>query len=439
MPFLRTSNLIERRNRAPRWPFVLNKDSPLSVGLKGWWPGVGSGSRLIEMSGQAGDAIQTIGSDKPTLVGTRFGSTALSFDGINDRVEYAGFSWPSGGPITIAFWNHVLTADVQGSSAFGVGPASTTNRLQCHCPWSDKNLYWDYGDIASGGRVSTDYTSFLDKWTHVVLVASGASGLKQEVWLDSIGQVGSPNNSEPASLTGLSIGNWDVVYHKGKIFNFAIWNRVISRSEIRQLYYPATRWDLAYELGRTVYFFPAAGGGTVIVGLANELNTAFAITRSKQSQLALAQETDIGLGVSAQHSLQLGLASESGIAFAVSPQRKFAVAQALEVDTAFGVSRQKNRSVGLASETDVALRLLGFGTISVGLALETDIGLAVAAQKAKGLGLVVEADAAQNVTVKFLWRGEAASAASWTKQTGLAGSWTTESAVGTTWTKEDEL
>ena len=230
---------------------------------------MGSGSRLIEMSGQAGDAIQTIGSDKPTLVGNRFGNTALSFDGSDDRVEYADFSWPSGGPITIAFWNHVLTADVQASSAFGVGATFTaTDRIQCHCPWSDKNLYWDYGDSGGAGRVSTDYTAFLDKWTHVVLVASGSSGSKQEVWLDSVGQIGLSKSSEPTSLTDLFIGEWlGGGYHKGRIFNFAIWNRIISRSEIRQLYYPATRWDLAYELGRTVYFFPTAtpGGSNIPV------------------------------------------------------------------------------------------------------------------------------------------------------------------------------
>ena len=187
--------------------------------------------------------------------------------------------------------------------------------------------------------------------TVVSLVFRIKSGASVDFWVDGIEKHSATHTQSTPSFSiyhvGLQASGSEAVYCKYAMLGF--WSRAWSDNEIvvwsRNPFGPFRMAD-----DPPIWQVAAAGGGTVIVGLANELDTAFAITRSKQSQLALAQETDIGLGVSAQHRLQLGLASESGIAFAVSPQRKFAVAQALEVDTAFGVSRQKNRSVGLARD-----------------------------------------------------------------------------------------
>ena len=84
---------------------------------------------------------------------------SLSFDGVNTRVTNATFSHPTGGPVTVAFWNFV--ADVQTSTAFTVGLQDNPNRFMAHAPWSDLNVYWDYGDWTNGGRITASYTRWV--------------------------------------------------------------------------------------------------------------------------------------------------------------------------------------------------------------------------------------------------------------------------------------
>jgi len=143
---------------------------------------------------------------------------AASFNGSNNYLSNTSVSISPCSSITVSYWNYVTTADVQGSSAFDV---DGSYRIQAHSPWSDKTLYWDYGNY---GRVSTDYTSYLNAWTYVTLEYNAAS-TTHTIYLNGAFANQTIDSSCPASTqTGLNIGAWpsNGLYHRGNIDEFRI-------------------------------------------------------------------------------------------------------------------------------------------------------------------------------------------------------------------------
>lgn len=164
--------------------------------------------------------------------------TSMIFDGVNDLVDVSTFSWPAGGPVTVAFWNHVATADIRQANAFAVGNADDPNRFQCHAPYNDHILYWDYGDRTATGRVSINYDPWLDRWTHVVLVSEGNGGSFKAIYLDGVLVASAAVSDGPdVPLSGMTIGAWLLHsnQHKGNIDDFRIYGRVLTPAQIQLL------------------------------------------------------------------------------------------------------------------------------------------------------------------------------------------------------------
>lgn len=116
---------------------------------------------------------------------------------------------PDSDSFTISFWNHINTADVQVSAAFefGNGTGIASNRIQAHVPWVDKTLYWDAGDsTGNAGRLSTDYTAYLDAWTYVSLQYNASTGLHSIYLNNSLVISNTHINSGHVALSGLIIG-----------------------------------------------------------------------------------------------------------------------------------------------------------------------------------------------------------------------------------------
>ncbi len=170
-------------------------------------------------------------------------SRAIILDGIDDTAANASFAWPAntggtvGGPVTVAFWNYVRSVDVQGSSVFDVGGLNSPNRFQVHTPWSDGTLYWDYGDTAAGtGRISLSYVAYLNKWTHVTLTSQGNGGSRKEIFLNGVSVASAVTSDGPnVALTGVTVGKYLTYFHKGRVDDFRIYNRVLSNTEIMRL------------------------------------------------------------------------------------------------------------------------------------------------------------------------------------------------------------
>jgi hypothetical protein len=178
----------------------------------------------------------TTSASVPTLQFTN--ATSMSFTVAGATVSAPTFSWPTGGPVTVAFWNNVTTAQVRNSSAFTVGNMDTPNRFHVHAPWSDSNIYWDYGDLGGTGRISTNYTAYLNKWTHVALVSTGNGGNFKAIYLDGVLIVSAASSDGPdVAMTGVNIGRWPAngLDHQGLIDDFRIYDRVLSAAQIAQL------------------------------------------------------------------------------------------------------------------------------------------------------------------------------------------------------------
>jgi len=212
-------------------------------GPAGYWKGDDGNptpGAAVDSSGNGNTGTYTNGATTSTSVPTlQFTNpTSFGFNGTGANVSVPGFSWPVGGAVTIAYWNNVTTAQVQNSSAFTVGNMDNENRFHVHGPWGDKALYWDYGNINTNGRISTDYTGYLDKWTHVALVSEGIGGAFKAIYLDGVLKASATSSNGPtAALTGLFIGGWPgaSLNHRGLMDDFRIYDRVLTLAEIQML------------------------------------------------------------------------------------------------------------------------------------------------------------------------------------------------------------
>lgn len=199
-----------------------------------------SPAAVADSSGNETNGVYTNGATTSALVPTVLfpNPQSMTFDGTNDRVDVSTFSWPAAGPVTVAFWNYVSTADIQQGAAFAVGNTDDPNRFQCHAPWNDHVLYWDYGDQNGGGRISINYDPWLNRWTHVTLVSEGNFGSYKAIYFDGV-LVASSNVSDgpDIALTGLTLGAWPLhgYMYKGNLDDFRIYNRVLTPDQIQLL------------------------------------------------------------------------------------------------------------------------------------------------------------------------------------------------------------
>jgi Concanavalin A-like lectin/glucanases superfamily len=103
-------------------------------------------------------------------------------------------------------------------------------------------VYFDYGDYTVPGdqgygigQLQTDFTSYLNKWTHVVLTSNGVN--RMQIFLNGVKVAAKASASSPNTAhAGLHIGEYVGEYHNGVIDDFRIYNRVLSDSEVQQLY-----------------------------------------------------------------------------------------------------------------------------------------------------------------------------------------------------------
>jgi hypothetical protein len=160
-----------------------------------------------------------------------------SFNGTNAYFSNGALGITSGSSITVSFWNFVTAANIQNSSAFTIGNENSPNRIQSHAPWSDQTLYWDYGDYANGGRVSTGYGSYLGAWTLVEFVYDAASQ-SHLIYLNGSLAASSVNGNTPvANQTGIDIGEWIFGFAHANMDEFRVSNSARSAGWIATEYH----------------------------------------------------------------------------------------------------------------------------------------------------------------------------------------------------------
>lgn len=116
--------------------------------------------------------------------------------------------FPASGGCTILVLRRSRDTTLRDSTLFGY-QASATDRVLCHAPFTDGNLYFDYGNATSGsGRISATYAKSTS-WEVVVLVAGPTRG--REIWRNGVllASNTSATASRPSNTTGgFRIGGW---------------------------------------------------------------------------------------------------------------------------------------------------------------------------------------------------------------------------------------
>lgn len=81
--------------------------------------------------------------------------------------------------ITVSFWARPTMTGPINTTFLAATPNDTANRFLIHFPWSDGNMYWDYGDISTVGRLSVAFnTSWYGEWAHWAFVSEQGVGQK---------------------------------------------------------------------------------------------------------------------------------------------------------------------------------------------------------------------------------------------------------------------
>lgn len=207
--------------------------------------------RMGEVSGTTASDESSNGRDADYVGGVQLNQSgaldydhdpSVQLDGNSGWINLpTGFGLALNDPVTIMFWNHVRTDEVQQSFAFRIGGLDSPNRCLAHAPWSNRAMFWDYGTDDAIGRVSVDYSPYLDKWTHVVLVSAGQLGSFKAIYLDGDLVASSSTSTGPVqSLAGGSISLDPAVsnrQHRGGLDEFAVFNQVLTADQIGALYH----------------------------------------------------------------------------------------------------------------------------------------------------------------------------------------------------------
>lgn len=173
---------------------------------------LGDGS-TVSLSDSTSNAY-TLTNSNSTPAATGQIKGGVTFDGTTHRYRLSNSSLAitADSSITISFWQNFLSSNYSGSqSSFSIGGSDNPHRIQLHGPWSDGNLYWDYGDSTAGGRVSTSYASYDDMWSLVSCVFDAPSDLHR-IYVNGSAAASSTNSFSPGTTqTGLDIGSWSVI------------------------------------------------------------------------------------------------------------------------------------------------------------------------------------------------------------------------------------
>jgi len=273
--------------QAPRWPFVLNKEHNSARNVIGYWPLINGIDKDLSIYNRAAVPINS-----PAYTSNNIGASVLDLDNSNKHSEVSATDIGTTS-VTISCF---IEIDAFTSTTFDASPKDTgaqifstrgtgSNRSPTLVAsniaggaGSNMGLIISFDSSDGGGtalgtkgstslQVGTTY-HFVGRFDYDANIATYKGNW--DVFINGIKDNSTVNNWSLARSVILPFtgSTWFLGYSPlwptgggdgldGRLWNFLLFNTALTDAEIWQLYDPSTRWDLAYELGRTLYFFPS--------------------------------------------------------------------------------------------------------------------------------------------------------------------------------------
>ncbi len=210
----------------------------LGSGLIGWWtmdgPDVNWGTgKVVDKSGSGNDGYAVSMSTTTSVESGKVGQSLL-FDGDNDVVR-TGSDFIGTNPVTISLWMNVRSFG-EGNIARLVSNHAATGFF--FRVFLTNNILQFSSNGGTSIAVSANNAVVLNKWIHAV-VTRDASGVAN-IYVDGVlsGTADQNSGTPQVGSTNVVIGNDDVgtATFDGSIDDVRIYSRVLSASEVRQLY-----------------------------------------------------------------------------------------------------------------------------------------------------------------------------------------------------------
>ncbi len=195
---------------------------------------------------------------------------AFRFDGADDRMVLAAFcSLIPSTEITIEFWQKVDAVKVQSTfSQVGFVAGQICN---AHIPYSDGKVYWDFGDINNGGRLSyTPPESLVGTWQHFALVAS-QSGNYMRIYRNGVLEAQKTGMTPLAvSYADFAIGGAAGLSFGGLLDEFTIYASALDPQDVLDVYNAGVQgkcpWVIPPPKSGLISWWPGEGNAMDIIG-----------------------------------------------------------------------------------------------------------------------------------------------------------------------------
>jgi len=312
-PSYRSGFYSPRRGGTPKYPSLWDG----CVGA--WAPSLGATGLTLRDESVYGNHGTLTNMDAANDWVVSGGKGALDFDGVDD---YADCIAPQINSKTTNLSSSVwFVSNALGGSIFGVEATNSQERFQAHAPWSDGNVYFDFGGADGSNRLTVSGLGLATgKLYHMVFVA-GASGMK--IFFNGL-LVGS--SSTPVTRTAIATQKFNigrffeaVPYNfSGRIFDLMIFDRELKPADVKLL---SIRPCIAYESRRrlAVRSGAASPSGTLVktldgVVLTSSGTSSAGATGTLTSTLdaaTLASTGTVGSGVTGTVSVTLAAATLS--------------------------------------------------------------------------------------------------------------------------------
>lgn len=208
----------------------VNRDCPLTRGINLWWhfgvPPFPTGpntyhvpdlTRRPKSRGFLFGTVARVRTAKPGLDG------AVTLSGTNNvsttTFGEADDAFPNTTAATVLLVHRKTDTTLRASMAFGNNEGATTNRIGCHLPWSDGNVYWDWGGSTNNStRLTVSGLTHTTDWRWWAFTVGGGLGMR--AYRDGV-LVGSNAATPTRTLTGSTAFFMGRAFNTGDLAEFA--------------------------------------------------------------------------------------------------------------------------------------------------------------------------------------------------------------------------